>query len=237
MSGSFSTLSLWHSAGNYRIIMEERTDRDASGSAAVVPAAATADGIAIRGGKVQSESRYDERLPIDADAGRKAALHDLMTAYGKDVWNFAYSMTRKWDQADDIAQEVFLKAYRNLHTFRSESSVKTWLLAITRNMVLDYRKSAFLRRVTLVDAFSDDGASRSAEHEVIETLAVNDMWKRVLALPFKYREVLVLFAHYQLSMKEMADLLGVSEGTVKSRLFHARKKLAAKGGDDDGAQG
>jgi len=174
-----------------------------------------------------STERNFEYLKYMCDSGdRRDALHDLMTAYGKDVWNFAFSMTRKWDVADDITQEVFLKVFRNLHNFRNEASVKTWLLSITRNAVLDYRKSAFMRRVTLVDRFLEDAESRSAEKEVIESLAVNDMWKKVLELPTKYREAVILFAHYQLSMKEMAELLGVSEGTVKSRLFHARQKLA-----------
>ncbi|OUM94786.1 MAG: RNA polymerase subunit sigma-70 [Thermobacillus sp. ZCTH02-B1] len=176
------------------------------------------------------DSGFEYLRYIGEQADRKALLTELMNAYGKDVWNFAFSMTKKWDQADDIAQEVFLKAYRNLHTFRSQSSVKTWLLAITRNMVLDYRKQAFFRRVVLVDAFRDNGTASSAEREVIEALAVNEMWKKVLELPYKYREVIILYAHYQLSMKEIAEVLGVSEGTVKSRLFHARRKLAAKGG-------
>jgi RNA polymerase sigma-70 factor (ECF subfamily) len=212
----------------------------ATGSAAVShesAAAPDADCVGIRGGDVRTDTGFEYLRYIGEQADRKALLTELMNAYGKDVWNFAYSMTRKWDQADDIAQEVFLKAYRNLHTFRSQSSVKTWLLAITRNMVLDYRKQAFFRRVVLVDAFRDDSSSSSAEREVIEALAVNEMWKRVLDLPYKYREVVILYAHHQLSMKEIAEMLGVSEGTVKSRLFHARRKLAAKGGDGDDADG
>jgi RNA polymerase sigma factor (sigma-70 family) len=187
---------------------------------------------------LDSESNFEYLKYMCESADRKTVLHDLMTAYGKDVWNFAYGMTRKWDQADDITQEVFIKAYRNLHTFRSESSIKTWLLSITRNTVLDYRKSAFVRKVTLVDSFTDRAQSRSAEQEVIESLAVNEMWKKVLALPVKYRETVILFAHYQMSMKEIAELLGVSEGTVKSRLFHARKKLARlKEGENRGPDG
>ena len=187
---------------------------------------------------MHSESRFEYLKYMSDDTDRRAVWNDLMSTYGKDVWNFAFSMTRKWDQADDITQEVFIKAYRNLHTFRCESSIKTWLLAITRNMVLDYRKSAFLRKVTLVDVFKGQATGRSAEGEVIETMAVNDMWKQVLKLPHKYREAVILFAHHQLSMKEMAELLGVSEGTVKSRLFHARKKLAEIRGDDgDGLEG
>jgi len=235
MSGPIFLATLWQSGTNSRII-----EAGVPGAAAVPREAAAvpgADCIGTRGGEVRFDSGFEYLRYIGEQADRKALLTELMNAYGKDVWNFAFSMTKKWDQADDIAQEVFLKAYRNLHTFRSQSSVKTWLLAITRNMVLDYRKQAFFRRVVLVDAFRDDGAASSAEREVIETLAVNEMWKKVLELPYKYREVVILYAHYQLSMKEIAEMLGVSEGTVKSRLFHARRKLAAKGGGGGEADG
>lgn len=152
-------------------------------------------------------------------------LDDLMTAYGKDVWNYAYSITRKWDVADDITQEVFIKVYKNLHVFRKDSSVKTWLLTITRNTAIDYKRTAFIRKVTLVDFFEDKGGRHSAEHEVLEKNAVSELWEMVLQLPEKYRDVIVLYAHYQLSLKEISEVLNVTEGTVKSRMFHARKKL------------
>ncbi|WP_281884668.1 sigma-70 family RNA polymerase sigma factor [Paenibacillus sp. YYML68] len=176
---------------------------------------------------MESDMKFDYLKYLSDSTDKKTILDELMTAYGKDVWNYAYSITRKWDQADDITQEVFIKVYRNLYTFRSESSIKTWLLAITRNMTLDYRKSAFLRKVTLVDPFKarEEQATASAEAEYIDRTAMNEMWELVLSLPVKYREVLILFAHHQLSMKEIADVLQVSEGTVKSRLYHARNKM------------
>lgn len=174
---------------------------------------------------VETDIQFDYLRYISEDTDRKAILNDLMTAYGDDVWNYAYSITRKPEMADDITQEVFLKAYRKLHLFRAEASVKTWLLTITRNTAYDFRKSAFFRKVTLVDFISTQGAGPSAESEVFEKLAVNDVWKQVLALPPKYREVLILYGHYQLSMKEIAGVLGISEGTVKSRLHHARMKV------------
>lgn len=160
--------------------------------------------------------------PIDD----KELLNELMTAYGKDVWNYAYSITRKWDLADDITQEVFIKVFRNMHAFRRDASVKTWLLTITRNTAIDFKRSAFLRKVTLMDAFEDYGQRQSAEKETMEQFAVGDLWKLVLQLPIKYREVMILFAHHQLSLKEIAQMLDVSEGTVKSRMFHARQKLS-----------
>jgi RNA polymerase sigma factor (sigma-70 family) len=175
---------------------------------------------------VESKLDFEYLKHLTESSDKKAILEELMTAYGKDVWNYAYSMTRKWDQADDISQEVFIKVYRNLYTFRNEASIKTWILTITRNMTLDYRRSAFYRKVTLMGFISQSGEQQSTEKHVIDKLATNEVWQKVLQLPVKYREVLVLYAHYQLSMKEIAQVLGVNEGTVKSRLYHARRKMS-----------
>ncbi|GGG25269.1 RNA polymerase sigma factor [Paenibacillus abyssi] len=176
---------------------------------------------------MNADSNFDYLKALTDSDDKKTILNELMTTYGKDVWNYAYSMTRKWEQADDITQEVFLKVYRSLFTFRSEASLKTWLLTITRNTVLDYRRSAYFRRITLVDFFHNEGGARpSAEQEVMQTLATNQMWNLVLQLPAKNREAIILFAHHQLSIKEISHILGVSEGTVKSRLHHARLKLS-----------
>jgi len=162
---------------------------------------------------------------ISETTDQKAILRELMTAYGDDVWNYAFSICRRADLADDITQDVFLKVYRKLTSFRGESSVKTWLLTITRHTALDYKRSAFWRKVTLVDMVAPQGSHRSAEYEALEQMAVNEIWELVLSMPQKYREVLILFAHYQLSMKEIADILDLSVGTVKSRLHHARMNI------------
>jgi RNA polymerase sigma factor (sigma-70 family) len=180
---------------------------------------------------LSSETNMDYLKYMAQSDDPKALLGELMTAYGKEVWNYAYSITRKWDLADDITQEVFIKVYRNMHAFRRDASVKTWLLTITRNTAIDFQRSAFFRKVTLTDWLEERGERRSVESEAMEKWAVNDIWSMVLKLPAKSREVIILFAHYQLSMKEMADVLGVTEGTVKSRLFHARQKLSKMRGE------
>lgn len=185
---------------------------------------------------MESNAGYEYLKYMTETTDKRAILKDLMDQYGNDVWNYAFSLTHKWEQADDITQDVFLKAYRHLHTFRCESSIKTWLLAITRNAVKDLRKSAFFRKVTLVDLIPFREVHPSAEHEAIENQAVSDIWKKVLQLPVKYREVLILYGHHQLSMKEIAELLDVSIGTVKSRLHHARMKvIQIKEVEDHGA--
>ncbi|QHW35092.1 sigma-70 family RNA polymerase sigma factor [Paenibacillus rhizovicinus] len=153
-------------------------------------------------------------------------LEELMQRYGQDVWSFAYSLTRSRMMADDVAQDVFLQAYLHVASFRGESSAKTWLLKITRNISLNYRKSAFVRKVLLIDAVIPKQQEHSAEQSFLEREASNEVWRQVLRLSNKYREVLVLHAKYQLSLPEIADVLKIPQGTVKSRLFGARKKLS-----------
>ncbi|MFC5403765.1 RNA polymerase sigma factor [Cohnella soli] len=175
---------------------------------------------------MDSQRNFDFlKYMVESDDDR-GLLNELMNAYGKDVWNYAYSITRKWDMADDISQEVFIKVFRNMHAFRRDASVKTWLLTITRNTAIDFQRSAFFRKVTLSDTMEERGESESVEHDVLAKATVNDMWRMVLELPKKYREVIILYAHHQLSLKEIAQVLEVTEGTVKSRMFHARQKLS-----------
>jgi RNA polymerase sigma-70 factor, ECF subfamily len=154
------------------------------------------------------------------------SFRSLMEAYGEEVWGYAYSITRNTHQADDIAQDVFLKAYTKIADFRGESSVKTWLLTITRNLAYNVRKSAFIRKVTLVDVVRGSGTQRSAEIQYLDQAYTNDLWNMVMRLPAKYREVLLLEARHQLTGKEMSGLLGISEGTVKSRLHRARQAVS-----------
>ncbi|MEO3944946.1 RNA polymerase sigma factor [Gorillibacterium sp. CAU 1737] len=168
---------------------------------------------------------WDYLKSITDSDDRKTILADLMNSYGNDVWNYAYSLTRKRDLADDITQDVFMKAYKNLFSLRKEGSLKSWLLTITRNTAYDYRRSAFFRKVVLFDTIEETAAASSAEDAVMGNQAVSDIWELVLKLPVKYREVLILYGHHQLSMKEIACMLSITEGAVKSRLFHARSKI------------
>jgi RNA polymerase sigma-70 factor (ECF subfamily) len=161
-----------------------------------------------------------------SESDKKDILHDLMTAYGDDVWNYAFLLCKNPDLADDITQDTFLKAFNKLFSFRGQSTIKTWLFAIARNTTYDYKKSSFFRRVTLVEYISPQyKTSPSAEMEAMEVLVTSELWKQVLVLPVKLREAIILYAHHQLKIVEISDLLGISEGTVKSRIFKARLKL------------
>jgi len=158
-------------------------------------------------------------------------LDAIMEHYGRDIWNYAYFLTGQHALADDIAQEVFIKAYYGIHTFRGQSSLKTWLLTITRHTAFRHKRSFFLRRVTLLERIQPGGHSLSAETEFLDRQYTDDIWEIIMELPVKFREVLVLDLHYDMPIQQIAELLGIAAGTVKSRLHRARQKVQIKLGE------
>ena len=174
------------------------------------------------------------------DAGVAYDLETLMRTYGNDVLRMAYSYVKDYDTAEDIFQEVFIKANAKMDGFRGESSVKTWLLRITVNTCKDYLKSAYKQRVTM---FEEEEEANIPAPDMMEEIERKQDAKRIrealLKLPEKYREVLVCLYFEERSVAETAKVLGLSEGTVKSRLSRARERFrvileAEKGGAYNG---
>lgn len=150
----------------------------------------------------------------------------VIREHWQDVWNYSFIITKDTHLSDDITQEVFIKVFKKWNSFRNESAVKTWLLKITRNTALNYLKSSYFKRISLVSFFRNDKEYPSAEKQFLEKETINEVWDSVLKLPQKHREVLILDAKYELSYDEIAETLGVSIGTVKSRLHRARTRVS-----------
>lgn len=174
-----------------------------------------------------------------AEAINEEQLRQIMNLYGEDVWNYIYFLTKNSDQADELTQEVFIKCFYRIGTYRGASSLKTWLFTIARNTVFSYRKSRFFRsglwggmnslpstgQEQPGNAIGQAGVSRSAEMEYLGNRQVDEIWGQIMSLPDKLREVLVLDLKAELSVKEIAGLIQISPGTVKSRLHRARHKI------------
>jgi RNA polymerase sigma-70 factor (ECF subfamily) len=164
-------------------------------------------------------------LPYAVAYTSSMSLHELMEDYGSDVWNYAFFLTRSREQANDISQEVFLKAFKNVGKYRGQSSMKTWLLTITRNTAFSWSKNSFWRRFLVLGDQPAVVNAPSAEREALGNQYANEIWEIIMALPDKNREVLVLDIQHGLSIAEMSNLLNVAQGTVKSRLARAREKV------------
>lgn len=161
----------------------------------------------------------------DATAAEATTIDALMDAHGDDVVQYAYAITRDRELAKDIAQETFIRAHRKIDTFRGQSSLRTWLFSITRNMALNQLSSSYIRRVLSFAIVKPKQTAMSAEAAYLGEQSAKDIWAVILSLPVKLREALSLDLRQELSVAEMAELLGIPEGTVKSRLYRARQKV------------
>lgn len=133
--------------------------------------------------------------------------------------------------AEDLTQDVFLKAYRKADTFNGQSSLSTWLYRIARNTVIDaQRKRKFRNFFTGVRLESTevpmDPPNPDTLYDEVETLEVQELVRKSIAqLPEPFRSVLIWREIEELPYTQICEITGESEGTLKSRLFHAKKKL------------
>ncbi|HWI62467.1 MAG TPA: sigma-70 family RNA polymerase sigma factor [Symbiobacteriaceae bacterium] len=162
---------------------------------------------------------------------RDGALEHLVDAYGDGILQLAYFYLRDRDLAEDIFQEVFTKVYLQLHTFRGESSPKTWIYRIAVNLCHDKLRSWNMRRVLLIGEDLLAALPLPTEVDAVEeVLAAADrevLLQKVMELPVEYREVVLLYYYSELDTGEVAQALRLSVGTVRSRLHRARAKLKA----------
>lgn len=157
------------------------------------------------------------------------SIEQLMREYGNDVLRTAYSYVKDRDTAEDMFQETFIKAYRNLDKFRGESSMRTWLIRITINVCKDYLKSAYQQHVVPMPEFQEDAIISESDYDEVENFDRNKQIRNAVeALQEGYREVVMCVYFNEMSVAETAEALGIAEGTVKSRLSRAREALKNK---------
>lgn len=154
--------------------------------------------------------------------GNQKAFEVLVDRYQKPVFNLAFRFSLDKQDAEDIAQSVFVKAYEKLSTFDKKFRFFSWLYKIAVNESIN-----FLNRQKKFDSFDEDVHSRNRESEEHspdhEMTASIDM--ALLDLKPDYRIVVILNHFQELSYREISQILEIDENTVKSRLFSARKKL------------
>ncbi len=148
--------------------------------------------------------------------------------YGHDLKWLAYSYVKDHSIAEDITQEVFIKAYQKYSSFKENSSEKTWLFKITINLCKDHLKSSYFRRVVRkgADLFKNIPSDYSSPEEyAIDKSDDEELLNHVLQLEKKYREIIILYYFEEFQIKELAPMLAISENTVKTRLRRGRQLL------------
>jgi RNA polymerase sigma-70 factor (ECF subfamily) len=175
----------------------------------------------------------EKQLVRLAQEGSPAAFEELVAKYQPKVFSMALSFTRNREAADDLAQEIFLKAYLALPRFHGKSEFGTWLYRISINHIRDFlRKKGRAKEISLDDvpeiSFSDREQAKKAEQEM-ETEARRTLVQTfVRSLPEKYRVIVTLRDIQGLAYEEISRILKLSPGTVDSRLHRARRMLRVK---------
>ena len=168
-------------------------------------------------------------------SGEKEAFEELVVHNQKNVYNLALKLTCNEEDALDISQEAFFKAYTRLADFRGESKFSVWMYRLTYNLCMDFlRKKQRHNTVSLTNSDSCDDnseieipdARESPEHAVLRRETRNTIVESINELGDIHREILVMREVTGMSYDDIAATLGISEGTVKSRLARARKSLA-----------
>ncbi|MHB8420429.1 MAG: RNA polymerase sigma factor [Myxococcales bacterium] len=186
-----------------------------------------------------SQGSDDSKLLSRARSGDGDAYRLLVERYERRVFHLAYSLVKSREDAADIAQDAFVKAYQSLANFKGEATFYTWLYRITNNLAID-----LLRRRRPGESFDSDEAAQEDPADVqpgtgvlgsrLGTNPQRSALRRELAekmeealeqLPEKHRAILLLREVAGLSYEELSETLGIPKGTVMSRLFHARSKM------------
>lgn len=199
------------------------------------------DGTAVQGiaGAIAATSAQTEAQLIErCKAGDSAAFDELISAHQDRVFNTAFRLMGNYEEALDLTQEVFLNCFRKISNFKGDSALSTWLYRITVNTAKNrwkYQQSRGLNRMTSMDAPMDaDDEERVKQYPdnqptprkvATDREAMAYFEKQLKGLNEEHREVLVLRYMEELSYEEIADILGLSLGTVKSRIHRARNEL------------
>ncbi|WP_439875256.1 sigma-70 family RNA polymerase sigma factor [Bacillus mycoides] len=157
-------------------------------------------------------------------------IDEIMNKYGQEILKLVYSYVNNKEVAEDLTQDIFVKCYKSLHTYKGNSNLKTWLWRIAINHCKDYLKSWYNKKVIVTEGdFTYIGSQKeSVEQTVIQNAEDSRLASAVMNLPIKYREVIYLFYYEELSIKEIATVIEVKESTIKTRLKKA-KELLKKG--------
>ena len=176
----------------------------------------------------------ERRIIAQVCAGDANAFEALVVAYQKQVYNLALRTVGNEEDAADMTQEVFLRAYRALGTFRGESKFSVWLYRLTTNICIDFLRSRGRRPTVSLTAADEDEEPQELDvaddrFDPVQSLERAELRRAVqrglASLPEDYRRILMLRELSGLSYAEIGQVLRLEEGTVKSRLFRARKKL------------
>ena len=178
-------------------------------------------------------SRTDEELAAAVQEGDRQAAHELLARYERGLMGFSLRLMRNREDASEVAQEAMVKALAKINAYDPSRPFSPWIYRITRNLCIDrYRRKrpmSELNEETTATATEKTGSRFGRPPDAVaQQRQLNEALARAMdTLGDKYREIIQLYHYEHMTYREIAEQLGLPDGTVMNRLFRARKKLQA----------
>lgn len=177
----------------------------------------------------------DDELVLKSQQGDMRAFDELVERYHGKIYSLTYNMTSNREDAEDLTQEVFVKAFEALPRFRGNSSFYTWLYRIAVNKTINYRKKRNRKRAMSLDQFDQEIKMDDVYHDLtakgspLRSISLSELQEKLNEalqhLSEKHRTVVVMHDMQGIPHEEIAKVVKASVGTVRSRLFYARRQM------------
>lgn len=183
----------------------------------------------------EAQGPDDDELVLQSQQGDVRAFDQLVERYHGKIYGLTYNMTSNREDAEDLTQEVFVKAFEALPRFRGNSSFYTWLYRIAVNKTINYRKKRNRKRMLSLDSFDQEVKTDEIYHDLatkgspLRNISLTELQEKLnealQSLSEKHRTVVVMHDMQGIPHAEIAKVVKASVGTVRSRLFYARRQM------------
>ncbi len=172
-----------------------------------------------------SDSAEQELLAIRCQLGELAAFEELVARWHVPIWQYLRRMSDRNDLADEFAQETWLRVLRGIPALRDPARLASWMFGIARRVMMDRLRQKYRHQSLLESALDDLQSTPDEPDEVDRRDDIANLRLKFDSMPLPQRELLTLYYLDELSIDDVAGVLEIPVGTVKSRLFHARRLL------------
>ena len=176
----------------------------------------------------------EERIVCELKAGNYTVFREIVELFKNRVYGMAYKFTNNYDEAQDLSQEIFLKIYKEIGSFRFESKLSTWIYRISINTCLDWKRKNNKVKILSTSIINDDDETIELDikddnplpdEAFIQSENQREVHELVYGLPDKYKTVIIMYHFNNMSYQDISLALNIPERTVETRLYRARRLM------------
>jgi len=185
------------------------------------------------------EKKEEEKILRECLNGDEESMRTLVLEYQRKIFNYFFRNINNRETASELSQEVFLKVFSKLHTYKFKYRFSTWIYSISHNLLIDYfrkKKDIVFSKYSANEDGSiefPDSNQISMEDKIISKRTKKKLWESISELPREYREIITMRYISNLKYKQISKILNMPMGTLKNKIYRIKKKLMEIMGEND----